>query len=292
MFKSLIESFKGKQLQSAPEDVQQRHKAIALVTAGIFTLTGLTFFLYDVYMVTQVQQGRFDLADMVLMPVSAMMLVMAVVSLMLIWRGRISLGTELLFYFFVLVPPICAVLAITNIAGVAVSYLVILGSAMVLWVLPETSRRRALWSAVAALGLIAAVELWNPGFRVSSGMGGFATTVMALAFLAILVFLVRQAFVGKIRIKLIVSFVVLAILAAGGVGFFVERSSRASFSETIGNNLSIVSAAQSLRVGEALKQKLDQLDTLALSRAVQERAAAATAADHLSPEEIQLRDKQ
>ncbi len=83
---------------------------------------------------------------------------------------------------------------------------------------------------------------------------------------------------GFLRNRLIIAFVVLAVVAAGGVGYFADRSSRASFSDTIGNDLAQVSNAQSIQVGQALKGQLDKLGTLALSRAVQERAAAGTLA--------------
>lgn len=97
---------------------------------------------------------------------------------------------------------------------------------------------------------------------------------------------------GSLRVRLIIAFVVLAIAAAGGVGYFADRSSRAGFSETIGSNLALVSSAQSGQVGEALKNQLDKLSTLAMTRAVQERAAAATAADTLNQDQILALDAQ
>jgi putative methionine-R-sulfoxide reductase with GAF domain len=291
MFRDLLNRFRGNTTDTSVAD-QTRRKTTASITAGVFALVGLAFFLYDIYIVFLVQQGYFDLSDQLLMPVSAMMLVVAVTSLVLIRRDRVTVATELLFYFFVLVPPVVAVLTLKSIAGVAVAYMVILGGVMVLWVLSPASRPRALWSGAAALVLVLAIELLNPGFRVPTAMGGFAATVMLLAFAAILAFLVRQAFVGNIRVKLIVSFVLLAVLAAGSVGFFVDRSSRASFSDAIGNNLALVSASQSLQVGQALKQELDQLNTLALTRAIQERAGAATDSHHLSAAEVKLLDDQ
>jgi PAS domain S-box-containing protein len=290
MFKNLLGNNSAKPTTLEGEAV--KHKTFGLVAAAIFALTALAFLGFSIYMVVVPQHGQFGLSDKILMPVAVLMVGVSIISLILIRRGRTGLGAELLFYFVALLPPVLTVLAISSVSGVAVLYLGLLGSVLILGVLPKAARTRAMISAAVALVLILVIEFWNPGFRETSSLQGFATPVMIVAFLVILAFLVRQAIVGNIRMRMILSFVVLAVLAAGSVGFFADRSSRASFTDAIGNNLALVSNAQSIQVGQALKNELDKLDALALTRALQERAQSATAANTLTEAEIQGLDEQ
>jgi hypothetical protein len=71
-------------LNTNPED---RQKRAGIWVAGIFSLLGLSFFIYDVYTVFVSQNGRFDFSDKVLMPLTATMFLAAVASLWLIWRN-------------------------------------------------------------------------------------------------------------------------------------------------------------------------------------------------------------
>ena len=43
--------------------VQERQKNISLITAGIFTLLGLTFFIYEIYSIIGPQKGHFDFSE-------------------------------------------------------------------------------------------------------------------------------------------------------------------------------------------------------------------------------------
>lgn len=278
--------------QTSTKAGNDRQKQVGMWVAGIFTILGLAFFIYDVYTVFILQQGRFDLSDQVLMPISATMFLVAAASLLLIRRNRFSLGAGLLFYFFVLVPPVIAVLVLQGMASIAILYIVLMASIMIAGVLPAASRRWATVAAVVAALLTLAIEYWDPGFRVATDMGNFATTVIIIASLVITVFMIRQAIIGNIRTKLIVSFVLIAVISVLSVVFFVDRSSRTSLTDTIGNNLSGLASGEAIQVGQTLVGELDILNSLALTRAVQERAETATATNDLSPAEIQVLDQQ
>ena len=66
---------------------EERQKQLGLWAAGIFT--ALAFLVYSIYIVVAVQQGRFDLSDKILMPMSVMMFVTSILSYGLIRSGRI-----------------------------------------------------------------------------------------------------------------------------------------------------------------------------------------------------------
>ena len=64
--------------------VQERQKNISLITAGIFILLGLTFFIYEIYSIIGPQKGHFDFSDPILLPMGALMFLVAIASLLLI----------------------------------------------------------------------------------------------------------------------------------------------------------------------------------------------------------------
>ena len=152
MLNKFFSRFEDQQGSKAdPESAAKRQKNVSLWVAGIFTIIGLAFFLYDLYTVFIIQKGRFDVSDSVLMPVTALMFLVAVASIFLIQRNRFSLGTGLLFYFFVLVPPILTVLLLQGVVTIAVLYVVLLASILIFWVLPSKSRG---WEVLAAVAVI------------------------------------------------------------------------------------------------------------------------------------------
>jgi len=114
--------------QASTNAVKDRQKQVGTWVAGIFVVLGLAFFIYDLYTVVFDQKGRFDLSDKVLMPVAAVMFLVAAASLFLIRRNHFFLGVGLLFYFYVLVPPVIAVLLLQGIATIAVLYIVLMAS--------------------------------------------------------------------------------------------------------------------------------------------------------------------
>ena len=98
--------------------------------------------------------------------------------------------------------------------------------------------------------------------------------------------LIRQAVLGNIRTKLIISFVLVAVVSVSSVVFFVDRSSRSSLTATIGDNLSGLAGGEAVQVAQTLDGEIDKLNTLALSKTVQDRATAGTADNTLTPTEI------
>jgi len=272
--------------------IEGRQQQVALWVAGIFAALGFIFLMFWCYNVLLLQKGSADLSDKVLLPVLILMFLAGLGGFLLIRRNRLREGLWLV-YLTVLIPPVMAVLILSNIFIIALIYLVTFASISIFWVFPRSLRRAALIAALVALAAMVAIEVWNPAFRLTSNaLADFAPYVIAAGVLGLLAFAVRQAWVGNIRTKLIVSFALMAIITLSVVSFFANRSSETNLTEAIGNNLSVVATGQAGQVGQTLTNELDLLNALAMSRAVQQRAADGTAADTLNPDEIQALDKQ
>ena len=161
--------------------VDKRQKQAGLWVAGVFSLLGLAFLIYDIYIVFVDQQGRFDLSDKVLMPVAATMLVAGLVSLWLIFKDHHRAGSGLLFYYFVLIPPIVADLLLRQMAAIVVIYIILLSFIMIALVLRQEARRMAVLSAVFAGLIVLGRELWDPPIRVDTELGDFAIVATVVA---------------------------------------------------------------------------------------------------------------
>ncbi|HUH96669.1 MAG TPA: GAF domain-containing protein [Anaerolineales bacterium] len=204
-----------------PRAPETRSKSIGGWTAGLFALLGLAFFLFDIKTVFIDQGGRFDLSDRVLMPVSALMFLVALLSLLLMRRNRFSLGGSLLFYFYVLVPPIVAVLLLQGIVVIAVVYIALLGGILIGWVLPASSRMRQIAITAFAVAVCLGIEYWNPGFRIATALGDFAAWATVLAVVALLAVIVRQFPNLSLRPKVIMALVGITALTVGVVSYYL-----------------------------------------------------------------------
>jgi hypothetical protein len=111
--------------------VQDKQKQISLWTARVFTVLGLVAFGLSVYIVAIPQKGRFDLPDMIMMPVTLLMAIVSFISIRLIQRDRYNLGVGLLFVVVVLTPPILVSLLLKEVFLVFSMYLILLASFMI-----------------------------------------------------------------------------------------------------------------------------------------------------------------
>jgi signal transduction histidine kinase/HAMP domain-containing protein len=182
---------------------------------------------------------------------------------------------------------------LNDVFPVLIFYIAILAAVLITTVIPKTFRRQAIGATCASIVAVIGIQVWAPAFRGgSAALPNLTTYIIILSALAILGFIVRQAMVGNIRTKLIVSFILIAFISLSSVVFFADRSSQANLTEAIGNNLYGLANGEAIQVAQTLDGELDKLKALALSRAVQDRAEAGTTADTLSPAEIKALDQQ
>ena len=95
-----------------------------------------------------------------------------------------------------------------------------------------------------------------------------------------------------LRTKLIITLLAAALIPLAIITLFNASSGRTILTETIGNNISTLSTSQALQVGQTLQNELNQLNMLANTSVVQQRAEAGTAANTLSSAEINALDQE
>ncbi len=278
--------------QTSTKVVEERQKRIGLWAAATFTVLGLAFLIFWLVNVFLLQKGQADLPDKALLPVVLLMFLAGLGGYLMIRRNRLVLGLWLV-YLVVLVPPIIAALVLRDIYFITFGYLAVFASISIFWVFPKASRRALIIATAAVFLVLIGIEVWNPAFRqVSTALTGFAPYAIGLGGLGLLAFSIRQALIGNIRTKMIIAFLISAIITITPLTILSYLTSRTSLTTVTGNNLAGFATGEATLIGQTLNSELGKLNGLALSKAVQERAAEGTAANTLSSAEIQTLDQQ
>ncbi|MBI5352767.1 MAG: GAF domain-containing protein [Chloroflexi bacterium] len=241
------------------QDKSTTQNQIALWAAGVFAAMGVVLFGYSIYNVVVFQQGRFDLSDQILMPITAMMVIVSIISYGLIQRGRHALGTWLLFLMGTLVPPIMAVLLLKGLIYIAIVYIVSLAMIMIRLVLPNNGRRTAMVAASVVILLMIGIEAWNPAFRLNTGIGNFTTTITVLAVIGLLAFIARQSVTGNIRTKIMVTIIGITLLTMVVFGIVANQITRTQIIKDSGTILQSGADSQAELVGSFLARHLEYL---------------------------------
>jgi len=273
-----------------PVSNEDGRRSLALGAAGIFTAVGLAFLAYSIYTVTAVQQGRFDLSDKVLMPLSAAMLICNLFAYLLIRRDRHLLGVGILFFMGTILPPVMAVLMLKNFGTISISYLILLAFIMISLVMPKSTRLWTIIATVITILLIVGIEYLNPSFRTNTDIGGFVSIITATTALGLVIFIVQRAIAGSINTKLVTAFVLVTVLSMGVVVFQADRSLRKSLTSDIVNNQVLLASSKGLQIGQAITGQYDKLKSLANLKTFQEGTEAA-GLDETRPQDVSQIEK-
>lgn len=274
--------------------LDERRKQIGLWTVGIFAITGLIFFSFSLFALFIVQKGQANISDYILIPTAVLMFIVSATSFFLIRSDHFITGMWFLAAANLVIPPILATLALRNVYPIAITYVITLFTLLVFLIFPRVSRWQALPVAALTILAIIGIELWNPTFRVSqsSNLSSFTAVVIGLAALGFTVFFIRQAFTGNILTKLIVSFIVIAVFSVGIAAFSAQRSLSTSLTESIGNNLSVLSNARAVEIALGIDREKDTLTALSLNKAIEDAAITTANVTPLSQADITRLDEQ
>jgi len=205
-----------------------KQKSLGLWVTRVFTIIGLFFFVLSIYIVIVIQQGNFDLADKVLMPVSVLMFAIGLISFRLVQRGQYVLGMKLLL-LIILLFPIVVTLLLREMAIITTLFVLMLTPIMIIWIFPKSMRRWSISATAIAILSIIAIEIWNPAFRFGSDdVQNPALIATVLAAIAILTFAAQQAWKGNLSSKLTISFVLIAVIPLLITGTIVSFQSYSS----------------------------------------------------------------
>lgn len=198
------------------------------------------------------------------------------VGLVLMRRGRFELGVQLgLLVTLVALPLVSLYFSGRGfVVGIAVGAVVIFVATLAL---PPA---RAQWFIVlgvfAGLTAIALDVFGSPSRPVlqSPVLPGIALSVLLIGFLAVFVLLNFRSY--PLRIKLLLAFVLLALVSVGSVTFVATQAIQSSLTSNEARDLQTRAQAAALAVGITMDRNVDRLSTLSLDKRIQDDVALIT----------------
>ena len=156
--------------------------------------------------------------------------------------------------------------------GVALGLATLLATvAIATQILPPRWIDRSLLGGVVSGVTAGALDLLQPSFQLFIPQAqAFTPVIVAGTLLAFGLVLVRQYRIYSLSSKLIVAFLGVAMLAIGLVTFFADRSTREALIQDVGADLKSLADAKALIVGESLSKQAELLESLGLSKLIQD----------------------
>ncbi len=262
---------------------QTRNEFWVLVTFLFVYIASAIFYTVSLLQ-TEAWQLRIVLA------INLLLIVIAIIGL---WLLRIGRGTTCLLLnigSLALTFPIMPTLIAGGI-GVLFGLVTMLASVLIAGLLSRQYSRQVILAGIVSGLLSILIDLFWPFSRLvipSLQIVIIILSVVALAADAGLV--VRQFRNYSLRTKLVIAFIVIAIGSVGSVSYIVDRSLRTNRANDIGSNLSVLSNAEAIQVGQVVENDFNLLNGLALNQAVQDRAELGTQEDNLTQAEINQLD--
>lgn len=153
--------------------------------------------------------------------ISAASAVIDIVTLVLVRRDRVGLAAKLMYWPGIFILPTNSLL-VPGVVYFMVPLQLAIGFAVVYLLYPRSWRRFATLPPIAAALFMLLVEYINPPFRYQLSVLPTASflgpSLLAMLLIGMIVMLVHQVWLGKIRIKLIASFTVVALATVIVVG--------------------------------------------------------------------------
>jgi GAF domain-containing protein/HAMP domain-containing protein len=223
-------------------NIQRAFWSAIIFTIVAFTSVALSIYLIFVYPVWQV----FMMAVIALLA-----FVLDMISVILIRRNQAGLGLKIMYWSGLFTIPANVVL-FTGMAPILIVIVLVIGFVEVFLLFPPHWRKYSQFGPVLAAAVMFLVEFLNPPFRFNMGIvptsGYFGQVVLGFVVLGVIVLVVRQAWSGNIRVKLVVSFIVVTLVAVGIVGVVsyinFQKQVRADIRQRLANIAGIVATQQ------------------------------------------------
>jgi GAF domain-containing protein/HAMP domain-containing protein len=251
---------------SPPENTStQEHETInvqrAFWAAIIFTFVALTSVVTSVFLVGSNPIWQvYTIAAITVIALAA-----DFIGMVLIWRGRTGLGLNFFYWSLMFTVPPNALL-VTNTTPYLIGIVLVVGAVHVFYLQPRARRNSLLLGPIIAAMLMAAVEIWQPSFRANlistSVASGYIGPVMFIFLVfSLLALVVRQAWSGNIRVKLVTSFTVVTLVAVVIVSYTsylnLQKQIRADIGQRLINMTSIVASQQNGDLHAAIQSPED-----------------------------------
>jgi len=232
--------------------------------AIIFTVVALISFLFSLFLIARTPAWQ----TYVISVITAIALAIDVYSVILVQRGRLEQGLKFLFWSTLLTVPPNA-LFVTNTTPILIAMVLTVGGVHLFYLQPRSWRKRYQFAPVIASLLMALVEVLNPPFRINLSQGGISGTsnyfgpiILAFLIVSLIVLIVRQAWGGNIRVKIITAFTLVAMTSLGILGTVTYINYRNQVREDIRQRLlNIVSITALTLDGDLHSNLLNAEDT-------------------------------
>jgi GAF domain-containing protein/HAMP domain-containing protein len=203
----------------------------------IFTFVAITSFIFAIFLIGRMPTWQ---AYAILM-LTAIALVIDVIATVLILRGRTTAGLLLLYWSLLLTVPL-NVLLVTNTTQYLIAIILLVGFTHVFYLQPRSWRKYYVFGPIVAAALMAMVEIYNPSFRMNvtnttTTSSYFGPIIFSFLVVSLISLVVWQAWGGSIRLKLVTSFTVIALVSVTILGTVTYISYRNQLHEDIRQRL-------------------------------------------------------
>jgi len=255
--------------QSKPKFDEQmlRH---ATWGAALLTAAGLLFVVVG-FLIAEINSWK----DYILLGAPAALFVLGLISIVLLRRGRVVLGTSLIFVANLIVPLTENLLQ--KEIGVAIFIYVLASSVLLIWrSLPKTSYR---WTSIltgAALLFIVITEIIKPSFRISPAdeLVTFILIVTALLTVSFIFQAVRETWGRSMRNKLIVAFIGITLFATAALGIPIITESTKFLETNLEQELTTLVVNRATSLGNLLGEQVNVLTALSLNEVLLQEVEA------------------
>ncbi len=222
-----------------PEQGETINRQRVLWASIIFTVVALISFVFSFFLIARLPVWQ----SYVISVITAVALAIDVLSVVLVLRGRLEQGLKYLFWSTLFTVPPNALL-VTNTTPILIAMVLTVGGIHLFYLQPKSWRRRYQLAPVVASVLMALVEVIQPSFRLDvTGAGGVATSnyfgplILTFLVISLVALVVRQAWGGNIRVKIVTSFTVIALVSVAIVGTVVYINYRNQVREDLRQRL-------------------------------------------------------
>ena len=239
-----------------PSDTQFQRKFWGVVAISVLALMAYAYALSNLFKLEPAT------AVYIKMAIYVIAIGLAITSLILAFRRQVDLALTLIFYFLLIAQ-------VTNPATTqgrtlnATFTMLVVGTLMIGWLLPRSEWRKNAAFLAGAFLLAWVFEWLDPSWRVVTASTGAVGPAVAVIFSVILfILVVREAWGGNIRIRVITAFTLVAMVSLGILGATTyinyRNQVREDIRQRLRNMVSIIALQQDADLHAAIQNAGDE----------------------------------
>jgi len=190
---------------------------------------------------------------------------LAVASFILSLRRQVDRALTLIFYFL-LIAQVVNPATTQGRAFNATFTMLVMGTLMIGWLLPRSEWRKNAALLVGAFILAWGFEWIDPAWRVDIGAVGVVGPAVAITFSIVLaVLVVREAWAGNLRTKLLTAFIGVTVVATGSLAVYVYISTNNILRGRLEGELTQHVDGIQTSIGNLLDSQINSMTALSLN---------------------------